>query len=118
MKQRDVRAFLWDIVQACDVLQQISEERTYEDYATDIRLRWSVERGFEILAEALRNILDAEPELAGRITDPEGIIGFRNRIAHEYWRIMSVMVWGVMGSDVSVLKREVRAILDEMPPPE
>jgi uncharacterized protein with HEPN domain len=61
MPPRDVRAFLWDIHHACDLLTSAARERTIEEYAQDEWLRMGVERAFEILAEALTNVLRMPP---------------------------------------------------------
>lgn len=63
MKQPDVRAFLWDIHHGCTLLQEIAATRTFEEYSSDRILRMAVERQFEIIAEALRNVLKADPAL-------------------------------------------------------
>jgi uncharacterized protein with HEPN domain len=78
----------------------------------------AIERGFEIIGEALRNALDQQPQLATRFSDPSGVISFRNRVAHEYWRIINEFVWTTIRDDLPILRREVNALLAELPPPE
>ena len=118
MKRRDFRAFLWDIEKTCRDLDDIVAGRTLHDYETTPAVRMAVERGFEILAEALRNVLEQRPDLASRFTDPSGVISFRNRVAHEYWRVLSDVVWATLHEHVPVLRAEAAAILRELPPPE
>ena len=118
MKQRDVRLFLWDIDEACNVIEGLTAGKTLEDYGRDIGARFGIERAFEIIGEAMRNILEQQPALASRITNPAHIISFRNRIAHEYWGILSPIVWTTIHDDLPVLRREVNALLAELPPPE
>ena len=86
MSPRDLRAFLWDINHACDLLTDVVRQNSIEQYAGNEMLRLGVERAFEILAEALTNVLRLQPSLVGRITHAPRISAFRNRIAHEYWR--------------------------------
>lgn len=117
MKQPDVRAFLWDIRNGCALLREIAATHTFDDYAGDVILRLAVERQFEIIAEALRNIQKADPLIAVRISAAAGIIAFRNRIAHDYWRILNTIVWATIHDHVPLLEREVTQLLDEMPPP-
>jgi uncharacterized protein with HEPN domain len=118
MKQRDVRAFLWDIEKTCRDLDAIVAGKTYQDYVTQAGIRMAVERGFEILGEAMRNVLEQRPEFAQRFTDPAAVISFRNRVAHEYWRVISDVVWTALHDDVPVLREQAATLLRELPPPE
>jgi uncharacterized protein with HEPN domain len=115
MSPRDVRAFLWDIDHACDLLIGAVHGKSFAEYAGDELLRLAVERAFEILAEALNNILRMQPELTNRITHAPRIISFRNRIAHEYWGTITQTVWTVLHDHVLPLRSEVQAILAELP---
>lgn len=118
MKQPDVRAFLWDIRKGCSRLQEIAASRTFDEYVGDDILRMAIERQFEIMAEAVRNILKADPAVGARITAAAQIIAFRNRIVHDYWRIIAATVWATIHDDVPILLRDVTSILDELPPPD
>jgi uncharacterized protein with HEPN domain len=118
MPPRDVRAFLWDIDHACDLLIGAVHEKSFAEYAGNELLRLGVERAFEILAEALNNILRMQPELANRITHAPRIISFRNRITHEYWGTVTQTVWTVLHDHVPPLRIEVQTILAELPLPD
>ena len=118
MSPRDVRAFLWDIDHACDVLTTAVRGKSIDDYATDEMLRLAIERAFEILAEALNNVLKLQPMTGDRIPQAPRIISFRNRITHEYWATTTASVWTILHDHVPPLQREVRALLAELPPPD
>jgi len=53
MKRRDVRVYLFDIIQAAQRLAQFAFGKTFADYERDAMLRSAVERQFEIIGEAL-----------------------------------------------------------------
>ncbi len=74
---RDPRAWLTDIVAACDLLIEFTTDKTFTEYAGDPLLRSAVERQFEIVGEALRVALQNKPELAANITDARAIVAFR-----------------------------------------
>ena len=118
MKQRDVRTFLWDIEKICRVFDELLAGKTFGDYLADAGFRMAIERGFEIIGEALRNVLEQQPQLAQRFTSPGAVGSFRNRIAHEYWRLISEIVWVTIHDDLPVLRSEVNTLLHELPPPE
>ena len=117
MKQPDVRAFLWDIRDGCARLQEIAATRTFEEYTSDVWFRMGVERQFELIAEALRNVVRSDPSIGARITAAPAIIAFRNRIAHDYWKVEPAIVWATLHDHVPLLHREAAAILEELGPP-
>jgi uncharacterized protein with HEPN domain len=80
----EVRKYLLDIAQACELLRQFSSGKTPPDYQGDPLLRSAVERQFEIVGEAVRRAIQLEPDLAARISDAGRIIAFRNRLTHAY----------------------------------
>jgi uncharacterized protein with HEPN domain len=118
MKRRDVRAFLWDIEKTCRDLDTIVAGKTFQDYLTNAGIRMAVERGFEILGEAMRNVVEQRPDFAQRFSDPSGVISFRNRVAHEYWRVISDVVWAALHDDVPILREQATSLLRELPPAE
>ena len=93
---RDPRAWLADIVAACDLLIEFTSGRTFPDYAGDALLRSAVERQCEIVGEALRVALQHQPKLAADITDARAIIAFRNQLTHAYSAVDHATVWGLL----------------------
>jgi uncharacterized protein with HEPN domain len=63
MMPRDIRAHLFDIVQACTLLRQFTTGKTFAAYKADPMLRSAVERQFEIIGEALNQALRLDPGL-------------------------------------------------------
>jgi hypothetical protein len=52
--QRDLRAFLWDAVEAANDIQKFVNGITADGYSRNPMLKAAVERKFEIIGEALR----------------------------------------------------------------
>lgn len=113
MKQPEVRGYLFDIVQACELLTRFTQGKTFADYQADPMLRSAVERQFEIIGEALASVLHANPSLTTKITDSARIVAFRNRLIHGYATVSDEVVWGVLEGDLSTLHREVTVLLGE-----
>ncbi len=109
----EVRRYLFDIVQAADLLTRFIGGRTLVDYGADALLRAAVERQFEIIGEALRQVVRLDPSLASRISDSHRIIAFRNRLIHGYASVSNEVVWGVLEASLPTLRREVQALLEE-----
>jgi len=83
MLPRDVRAYLFDIVEACHLVLAFTETKSVSDYAADPMLRSAVERQLEIAGEALAQALRHHPGLlTDRIPEAPRIIAFRDGRSH------------------------------------
>jgi uncharacterized protein with HEPN domain len=114
MRLRDPRKYLFDIAEACTLLQRFTAGKTLDDYVADPLLRSGVERQFEIIGEALNQALRRFPSLAARISDAEQIIAFRNRLIHGYASIADDVVWAVLEHSLPTLHAEVESLLREL----
>jgi len=56
-----------------------------------------------------------DPEITSQITDVPEIIGFRNKLIHEYPDIEDAQVWKMIQDDIPRLLAEVRALLPPAP---
>lgn len=111
---RDPRAWLLDIIAACDLLAEFTSGKGFEDYVANAMLRSAVERQLEIIGEALRAAVRHQPDLAERITDVPAIIAFRNQLTHAYSAIDHRTVWGILERRISLLRSEVDRLLDSL----
>jgi len=109
----EARKYLFDITEAAGLLQQFVAGKKWEDYEGDALLRSTVERQFEIIGEALRRVVQLQPDLAGRISNTRRIIAFRNRLIHAYASVANEVVWGVLEQDLPHLIQEARDLLEE-----
>lgn len=118
MPPRDVRMYLYDISQAAERIVRLTEGKSLADYQADENLRLIVERSFEIIGEAMRQAIDAEPSLGGRITKVRRIIDFRNTLIHAYHMVDPAIVWDIVQGHLPRLLGEVKAMLEgEWPDP-
>jgi uncharacterized protein with HEPN domain len=75
---------LRDMHDAAKKATRFTAGKSEAQYASDEQLRWSVERGFEIIGEALTQLRKMDSATAESITDWRAIIGFRNVLIHGY----------------------------------
>jgi uncharacterized protein with HEPN domain len=116
--QRDPRVYLWDVQQAATDIEVFLAGVDFEAYKHGKLVRAAVERKFEVIGEALNQLLKHAPELAGRISDVRRIIDFRNHLIHGYGRVDQAEVWRIAKASLPALKAEVSALLAELGPPE
>lgn len=109
--------YLADIREAGQTILEATAGRTLEDYLRDKILRLAVERSFEIMGEALRQLSERDEQTASRITDFKRIIAFRNVLVHGYSLVKHDIVWGVIGKELPKLLAEVEALLAQAPLP-
>jgi uncharacterized protein with HEPN domain len=111
MLPREAKKYLYDMAEAADLIAQFTAGRTFEEYRVDPMLRSAVERQFEIIGEALNQLLRQEPGLSERISDASLIVAFRNRLIHGYASVSDEVVWGVVERYLPVLSNEVQDLL-------
>ena len=114
MKQLDIQKYLFDINEACELLIQFTAGNTFSDYSTDPMLRSAVERQFEIIGEALAQVLRLNPSLRSKISNTGRIIAFRNRLIHGYSSVADDIVWGILEANLPTLREEVAALMKEL----
>ena len=82
MKPPEIRKYLFDMWQACELLAQSSCGKTLNDYCSDALLRSAIERQFEIIGEALSQAIKLAPDQisdSGWRWPPDGV--YRSAIA-------------------------------------
>jgi uncharacterized protein with HEPN domain len=117
MKQPDVRKFLFDIAEACELIESFQSGASLGDYMSSPMLRSAIERQLEIIGEALRCALELDPDLSQAISAHRRIIGLRNRLAHAYSSVRPEVIWGIVQYNVELLHQEVQNLLDSLPEP-
>ena len=105
--------WLDDIADASAYIMSEAAGRTLADYEENRRLRYAIERSFEIIGEALLRIERSDPETAARISDYRKIVGFRNRLAHGYDDLDNAQVWEIIRTFLPILRQEVEHLLGE-----
>ena len=114
MKRLEIQKYLFDINGACELLIQFTAGKTFSDYSADPMLRSAVERQFEIVGEALAQVLRLDPNLRSRISDSGRIIAFRNRLIHGYSSVSDDVVWGILEANLPSLQKEVGGLMKEL----
>ena len=91
-----LQAYLWDIDRAAGDILTFTRAKRLHDSENDAMLRAAVERNFEVIGEALSQAVRFFPQVAGRVTDEQPIIAFRNRLIHGYATVRHALVWEIV----------------------
>ena len=85
----------------------------FDDYTGNAMLRAAVEREFEIIGEALARLARLDENLVSGISAYRRIIAFRNILIHGYAEIDDRLVWDIVESKLTKLRREVAVLIED-----
>lgn len=110
--KRSLETYLYDILEACNDVQEFVENMSYDSYADSKLTVAAVERKFSIIGEALNRLRENFPGEAEKISDIHKIIGFRNILVHGYHIVDAAVVWSAITENLPLLKKEIQFLLE------
>ena len=108
----EAKKYLFDIQRAAALIAEFTSGLSLEEYQTRPMVRAAVEREFEIVGEALAQLIKVDTAVADRIGDRRRIVAFRNILVHGYADVDDQLVWDVITTKLSPLQEEVNALLN------
>lgn len=114
---RDPRAFLWDVLQACEHVSTFMQDMDEAAYLANLLVQSAVERQLSIVGEALSQLAKLDPALASRVPDLRDIIALRNVLIHGYASLDHRRVWTETRQGLPLLAAAVRQLLADSGPP-
>ena len=107
--ERDA-AYIWDMLDAAQTVEQLVSGMSFVDYEKDRRTQLAVERALEIVGEAAGRVStpfqNTHPEIPWR-----QIIGQRNVLAHEYGEIKQDRLWKVAKENIPQLIKMLKPLI-------
>ncbi len=110
MPPRSLAPRLSDIIQAIELIRSETADMTLDAFEVDLRKRWLVERGIEIISEASRHLTDELKAGHPEVPWPK-VAGIGNVIRHDYERVAPDVLWNVAHEHLSELEKVCRAEL-------
>lgn len=111
--QRDERAYLNDIIEACAAIENAAADLDLATYRASRLVRSAVEREFIIVGQAVSALSKLSPRTFARITHARRVVDFRNQLTHAYPMVDDAVVWLIAEHDVPVLRAECAELLSE-----
>lgn len=115
--QREPAAFLWDVNEAASRIREFVVGHNFETFTASVLVQSAVERQFEVIGEALKQLSKVAPDIASTIPDCGQIIAFRNILIHGYAVLDKAIIWKVIHQHLPALEKTVQHLLDADPPP-
>jgi uncharacterized protein with HEPN domain len=109
---RDPRERLRDMLEAIENIERYATQGKEAFEKDELLQNWIV-RHLQIIGEAARimpqDLIDKTPHIPW-----SKMIGMRNILVHDYFRIDTEIVWQVVERDLPNLKRLLQALLEEL----
>ena len=102
------------MIKAGHAIQQAVADISFDDYCNSRLIRSSVERECIIVGEAPTQHSQRDQELFSQIERAPQIIGFRNKLTHEYSKINNQLVWGVIQTNLPALLDQCAQLLSDL----
>ena len=103
-------AYLWDIREAALQIQRFTQGESRASFKQNEMLQNALAHSLLIIGEASRKVAsttrDAHSEIPWR-----KMVGPRNLIAHEYFRINLDNIWNIIENDVPVLIQNIEPLV-------
>ncbi|WP_024441614.1 DUF86 domain-containing protein [Mycobacterium sp. UM_WGJ] len=106
-------ALIWDALDAAKSISSFIEGISLDAYRSDLLRRRAVERGFEIVGEALGKLRQIDPETTGRVPGLANAVGLRNVLIHGYAEIVDERIYDTAVADVPGLIEVLTSLMAE-----
>jgi uncharacterized protein with HEPN domain len=110
----EAAALFWDAKDAADSIMLFLDGVAPDEYDRDLLRRRAVERGFEIVGEALNRLRRIDPATASRIPKLANAVGLRNVLIHGYAEIIDRRVFDTAVKDLPELLEVLTTLMDEV----
>jgi uncharacterized protein with HEPN domain len=111
--KRDPKLYLEDIIDSIDTILSFTSDMKYNDFLNDIRTRWAVTHGLELIGEAAKNmprdIVANHPEVPWKLMSR-----MRDRLIHGYFTIDPEILWKTIKEDLPRIRPLIQKILEEI----
>ena len=106
MSEREDIFLLEDIIDSCNKIEKYVKDLTFDDFISDDKTIDAVIRNFEIIGEAANNLSD---DIHNKYTNISWrqIIGFRNRLIHNYFGVDYQIIWQVIHENLETFKIQI-----------
>jgi uncharacterized protein with HEPN domain len=104
--------YVWDMHDAASQVKDYSDGKSFEDYCRDKKLCLAVERLFEIIGQAAKEVSEGFKKRYPGVPWAK-IVGLRNVLAHEYGEVKDEKVYLVVEKDIPALVKQLKNIMVE-----
>lgn len=109
---RDYKVYLDDIVEAIERIRDYTTELSFETFSNDRKTVDAVNRNLAIIGEALNRIPE---EIKTKYPNIEWykVIGLRNILIHDYFRVDLEIIWDILENKLSQLEKQIKEMYQD-----
>jgi uncharacterized protein with HEPN domain len=109
---RDYKVYLDDIIEAIERIREYTTGLSFETFFNDRKSVDAVNRNLAIIGEAANRIPE---EIRGKNLNIDwyGIIGLRNILIHDYFRVDIEIIWDIVENKLSLLEKQVKEMCQD-----
>ena len=108
MPKRPKELFLVDILISVDRIKRNAATFSFDLFISDENIFNSTMRDFEIIGEAVKNLLKIQDDFKdSSYVEWQKIVDFRNLITHHYFGVVPEMVFEIIHEEVPQLEKEI-----------
>jgi len=91
-------------------------ERGRATFDADSAVRDAIVHQIEVMGEAAKAVLAADPSLEGELPGIEWseLARMRDKMIHQYWAVSAEIVWATAARDVPAIKAVLTKVLDRL----
>ena len=112
MPKREIELYLHDILESILAIEDYVQDISFKDFTKDRKTYSATIREFEIIGEAVNQIINEEITKKHKTISWRDIKDFRNLLIHEYFGVDFEIVWNTIFGDLPPLKDAVKSMLD------
>mgnify|MGYP000505654118 CR=1 FL=1 len=109
-RRRAEIAYLRDILDAIQAIQDFTQGYDYEAFVSDRRTRDAVVRNLEVIGEAVKKVSRTTKARYPQV-QWKSIAGLRDVLIHDYFGINYREVWAIVTEKIGTLKEEIESII-------
>ncbi len=112
MKNKELVFFLKDIKNSLDKIFKYTDNIEFEDFINDDKTKDAVERNFEIIGEAVKN-LPADFKSKYPNIPFRQIAGMRDKLIHDYFGIDYEIIWKTIQDKLPEFKQNIEDLIEK-----
>jgi len=113
MKNRSIKLFLNDIIEAIRRIQEYTKNISSDDFKKNNLVIDAVIRNLEIIGEASTHLPENIRKLYSKLPW-SSIVGLKNIAIHKYFKIDLDIIWNILIKDIPEAKKTISIMLNNL----